>query len=1236
MLNKIVPIFIMILILMGLTGCSGGGGSDNPTAPYLPPSGEPPEEPEDPLFPYLPDEEEEPLPDRVGGIYYETSTAQYGRAIIPGFERADKRSQAYLPMRVAVVESDGDPLKHKIVRRILVGDEYILIVWDPTGFYNPRFIHSEAISRTLAADIDERSAMLSEYLGVENPATTNIGIGAESIDISIGLDRISELESSSISTYASFFTDENLLGIFASLLESNVFGGNIVKFHGTYGQYQLGQTISTMVDDGALIMIGGYVDLADHLLSTFQMGTPDDAFSEESNLINSFVYPRIPTESENCMTVFSSFLQVTEGTDPGAVSSAFENVFFNHPFRHLLGGEQRYMVINFRPVVDVDPEIITAPIVRTQNLIVILPIDPLALNLEPGDGSFLFSSGVTKIFQVTAHYSLGATYTLTPNPTESNWFRNRIITNVEPILPGDVIANPGQGLLPSATFLSELDRFVSVTHITRDYSNDAKLHLKSNVISITPQGGSVSNLPPDLSSVRAVPSEGRAPLTVTFDATGAVDADGEIISYEWNFGNPDIQGGGTDVGAAVNHMYGTPGVRTALLTVKDDGVPQNTIMKQLTINITANQPPIAVISEILVTEGMAPFTVQFDGTASHDPDGQIAEFRWDFGEGVPSPLAAPEHTFYIDGDYLVTLRVTDNGPSPPKYNEDSVWIHVLPESTNTAPVAKFIADPQAGQAPLTVQFDSSQSYDPDGHNLTYEWFFGDMGIIGGGMSQDPNPVHTYDQPQNAIVTLKVTDDDTLYPLDNTFQLEIEVLDIVNENPVPLFTIIPDSGMATLTVDFDASDSYDPDGNITGYSWDFGDGGNAFGHIVQHDFTADGIYEISLIVGDDAAPPGTGMAMGEVVVGNTKPIAVIEADIFEGEAPLVVNFDATGSYDDDGDNLTYYWDFGDEEFSSDAVVQHTFQIPMDYTVTLVVLDDHGTPKNLEGVDTALISVTEPPPNAPPVVIIGTDNHFGSVPLTVQFDCVASYDPDGDNIVGYHWDFGDLSGESDEIAPEYTFNNMGTYFVTLQLTDDGLPAESGYGVQGIYVDVNVPPIPVMEADILEGEQPLTVQFTGENSYDPDGIIILYLWDFGMGSSSEEPNPEVTFYSDGEFMVVLSLIDDAAPPGMAMDFLTVNVSKCATNDQPNAEIIAIPTYGSAPLTVDFSAESSADRDGEVIEVLWNFGDPDVPGGGESTDFVTQHTYNSPGSHKVTLLVCDDGTPQLCDLEIVFIDIM
>jgi hypothetical protein len=72
----------------------------------------------------------------------------------------------------------------------------------------------------------------------------------------------------------------------------------------------------------------------------------------------------------------------------------------------------------------------------------------------------------------------------------------------------------------------------------------------------------------------------------------------------------------------------------------------------------------------------------------------------------------------------------------------------------------------------------------------------------------------------------------------------------NQMPVARFLAQPLSGAAPLGVALDASDSYDPDGQIEGYQWDFGDGSSGNGVIVQHDYLAAGTYTVSLTVVDD--------------------------------------------------------------------------------------------------------------------------------------------------------------------------------------------------------------------------------------------------------------------------------------------------------------------------------------------------------------------------------------------------
>jgi len=72
-----------------------------------------------------------------------------------------------------------------------------------------------------------------------------------------------------------------------------------------------------------------------------------------------------------------------------------------------------------------------------------------------------------------------------------------------------------------------------------------------------------------------------------------------------------------------------------------------------------NQAPVAIIVAD-VTSGKGPLEVQFTGDQSSDPDGTIATYAWDFGDGETSSEANPIHTYVESGNYICTLIVTDN------------------------------------------------------------------------------------------------------------------------------------------------------------------------------------------------------------------------------------------------------------------------------------------------------------------------------------------------------------------------------------------------------------------------------------------------------------------------------------------------------------------------------------------------------------------------------------------------
>ena len=73
-----------------------------------------------------------------------------------------------------------------------------------------------------------------------------------------------------------------------------------------------------------------------------------------------------------------------------------------------------------------------------------------------------------------------------------------------------------------------------------------------------------------------------------------------------------------------------------------------------------NMPPVALTTGTTPTSGTAPLTVSFVGSSSYDPDGLIASYLWNFGDGTTSTLSNVAHTYSTAGSYNASLTVTDN------------------------------------------------------------------------------------------------------------------------------------------------------------------------------------------------------------------------------------------------------------------------------------------------------------------------------------------------------------------------------------------------------------------------------------------------------------------------------------------------------------------------------------------------------------------------------------------------
>ena len=178
---------------------------------------------------------------------------------------------------------------------------------------------------------------------------------------------------------------------------------------------------------------------------------------------------------------------------------------------------------------------------------------------------------------------------------------------------------------------------------------------------------------------------------------------------------------------------------------------------------------------------------------------------------------------------------------------------------NAPPSPQFTYDPVAPNQGQTVQFDASQSTDPDPSDFvtSYQWNFGD-----GATGTSVTTSHAYQVSGRYVVTLTVTD---YFGGSASTSQEI----IVNAPPSASFTFAPASPTAGQTVSFDASQSIDIDGSIENYSWNFGDGTTGTGRTPSHTYQAAGTYEVRLTVTDNSGAAHTRtvqIAVGQATSG----------------------------------------------------------------------------------------------------------------------------------------------------------------------------------------------------------------------------------------------------------------------------------------------------------------------------------------------------------------------------------
>jgi len=772
----------------------------------------------------------------------------------------------------------------------------------------------------------------------------------------------------------------------------------------------------------------------------------------------------------------------------------------------------------------------------------------------------------------------------------------------------------------------------------------------------------VVNAPPE-PAIASLPRPVAVGEVTSLTAAASVDPDGEIVTYMWEFGD-----GAMAEGPDVQYAWTTPGVKTVALTVTDNsGTPSATQSTQMAVVVSA-----APTADAGPDQALTASVVRFDGGGSADPDGTIASYQWEFGDGTVATGPQVSHAYRAPGEYEVTLVVRDDSGAPLNQARDTMFVTI-----NAVPLAD--AGPDIIVTPdQPFALDAGFSVDPDGMIAEMLWT-----LPNGEMLAGQSVETRFAEAGLYRIALEVRDDFK----GGSASAYDEVVVRVNAPPVAVIgpDLLVEPGVPVI---FSGANAYDLDGTIDSYRWDFDDLAEpVFGQVVERVFEAPGIVTAQLTIADSSAALNATDVTDITVRVNHAPVAEAGAEIFTDQ--LYVDFDGTASSDGDGDALIYTWDFGD---GSPAVQgrtpRHVFPRSGKFPVTLRIDDGTGL-GNAAASDALVVTI-----DAPPIAMAGGNRDVCSGD-PILFDASASLDPDG-GLLRYLWEFGD--GTSSTIVnPNKTYEQPGTYPVTLTVRDE---SGSPLGIDSDRIAALVREGPIADAGVdMVVRTNQNVRFDGSGSTDADGAVNAFNWTFGDGESGSGETPVHAFEEPGTYVVTLTITGDAqgqcspidsdqmtivveAAPVLAViadDIMAAGMQNSfeATLEGPDSEgatlawtfsdgtsfegasvthafaepgeyIVSVaatltgaaasggtltterriivnaqpsaafegPEKVAAGDVISFDASASADPDGALTAYMWDFGD-----GNTGTGLTATHIYIEDGSYAVSLTVTDEA---------------
>ena len=627
-------------------------------------------------------------------------------------------------------------------------------------------------------------------------------------------------------------------------------------------------------------------------------------------------------------------------------------------------------------------------------------------------------------------------------------------------------------------------------------------------------------------------------------------------SYLWKFGDGALSNLANPI-----HVYDSIGSYTVSLIVTNTAGCSDTISKLNYINIA---PPKITIPNLPVS-GCLPYTNIFQSVIQSADS--VISYRWNFGDSIFSNLKAPSHTYYKAGVYNIGLSIiTSTGC------KDSVTV-LKAVAAGGRLHSTFAAEPTNVCAFVPINFsDSTKRSATDSLIIPDQWLwsFGD-----GNFSTDKNPIHLYHDTGSFNISLIV------YNLGCADTTLIKNYITINA-PVSKFDLTYDCSDRFSRSFINRSDGADT------FIWDFGDGSTSVIQNPVHHYLSPGSYTVSLRVNNKKSGCENTLKITVPIINEKANFIADQTEICRS---LSVNFITSGLNFINIKNIV--WNFGDGVVTSSnsTAISHTYQVAGIYNVSLVVTDNLGCSDTL--LKPTYITVNSPKANFSTPI-------SGCANSPIVFSD-SSKDDGIHPIKNWEWNFGDAANNVRNFTKgpfTNNYQNAGNFTIQLKVTDVNGCSDSLLKVNAIHISK---PIANFSAPTLSCSN-AGLAFKDLSS----DTIKNYLWNFGDGTISTDPNPLHRYRLEATYNVSLKVIDNYG----CKDSINKNGFVIIAN--PVATFAVSDSFSNCPpLVVTFTNNSK-----NGISYSWDFGD-----GNNSVLKNPSHFYSTAGIYTVTLKVTSEG---------------